>query len=381
MGFLENNEQFENFEENTNDENINIDNSESENSNKDMFKRKNRRKNGKKTNSKKLVVSVLSVLFVIAVIIGSFCFADISGYGGNDTEIYIDISEGSSLKGIATTLKDKNIISYENIFYLYARNRALDFKAGVHVFNTAMSYGEICDSLCEIPKKDTVKVLIPEGYELRLIAKAFESSGLCTAGEFMDAAVNGHYDYDFITEKSGVRYKLEGFLFPATYEFEHGASAHDIIDKMLYTFDSFYSDEYSARAKELGMTVHEVVTLASVVEREAANVSEHKKVAGVFYNRIKTGMNLESCATVQYVLKERKPVLSIADTKIDSPYNTYKYSGLPVGPISSPSLSAIEAVLYPEEHDYYFFVAKSDGTGHAFSRTLDEHNRAVMQNQ
>ncbi len=376
MGFSENNERFENFDENTNDENINI-----ENSDKDIFERKSRRKNRKKTKLKMLIVPILSVLFVIAVIVGFFCLADISGCGGNDTDIYIDISEGSTLKEIAATLKEEKIISYEKFFYFYARNRAVDFKAGVHVFNTAMSYDEICDSLCEIPKKDTVMVLIPEGYELRLMAKAFEDSGLCTAGEFMDAAENGHYDYDFIAEKSGVRYKLEGFLFPATYEFEYGASAHDIIDKMLYTFDSFYKDEYSVRAKELGMTVHDVVTLASVVEREAANVSEHKKVAGVFYNRIKTGMNLESCATVQYVLKERKPVLSIADTKIDSPYNTYKYSGLPVGPIASPSLSAIEAVLYPEEHDYYFFVAKSDGTGHVFSRTLDEHNRAVMQNQ
>ena len=244
-----------------------------------------------------------------------------------------------------------------------------------------MSYEEICDSLCEIPKKDTVKVLIPEGYELRLMAQAFEDSGLCTAEEFMSAAENDEYNYDFLTEKPGVTYRLEGFLFPATYEFEYGTSAHDIIDKMLYTFDSFYTEEYSARARSLGMTDYEVVTLASIVEREAANVAEHKKVAGVFYNRIKTGMNLESCATVQYVLKERKPVLSIADTKIDSPYNTYKYSGLPVGPVASPSLSAIEAVLYPEQHDYYFFVAKSDGSGHVFSRTFEEHNRAVSQNQ
>ena len=340
-------------------------------------------KSEKKNCKKRIIPIALAVLviFVTAVIVGIFSLADIGGCGGNDEPIHIEIAEGSNLRQIATVLKNEKIISSENLFYLYARKKSADFKAGTHTFNTAMSYDEICDSLCEMPHKETVKVLIPEGYELRLIAQAVADKGLCTVQEFMHAAVNDKFDYDFLTDKSGVLYSLEGFLFPATYEFEYGASAHDIIDKMLYTFDCFYTDEYSARAKALGMTDYEVVTLASVVEREAANAGEHKKVAGVFYNRIKTGMNLESCATVQYVLKERKPVLSIVDTKIDSPYNTYKYSGLPIGPIASPSLSAIEAVLYPEEHDYYFFVAKSDGSGHVFSHTLDEHNRAVMQNQ
>ena len=336
-------------------------------------------KRKKATLSLGVVIFFLLLVFVIGIAI--FCISDINGCGGNEDALYIDIDEGSNLKEISAILKKKDIISSETVFYLYARNCSADFKAGVHMFNTAMSYEEICDSLCEVPHKETVKVLIPEGYELRLIAKACADAGLCTIDEFMDAAENGEYDYDFIKDKSGVIYKLEGFLFPATYDFEVGTSAHDIIDKMLYTFDSFYTDEFSARAKALGMTDHDVVTLASVVEREAASADEHKKVAGVFYNRINIGMKLESCATVQYVLKERKPVLSIADTKIDSPYNTYKYTGMPVGPVASPSLSAIEAVLYPESHDYYYFVARADGNGHVFSKTLAEHNRAVAQNQ
>ena len=380
MDFQENKELFENFEEkNNNDENINTKGFDSANP---LPQNNINKKPGKKKSCLgTLVKAGVSVAFIIAVCFAVFCLADINGCGGNENAIYIEIPEGSNLKEISALLIDKEIISNEDVFYLYARDRATDFKAGLHIFNTAMSYDEICNSLSEIPKKETVKVLIPEGYELRLMAKAYEEAGLCTAEEFMAAAENGEYNYDFITEKSGVRYKLEGFLFPATYEFEYGVSAYDIIDKMLYTFDSFYTDEYAARAKELGMTVYDVVTLASVVEREAASVEEHKKVAGVFYNRLNIGMKLESCATVQYILKERKPVLSIADTKIDSPYNTYKYSGLPVGPVASPSLSAIDAVLYPEEHDYFFFVAKADGSGHVFSRTLEEHNRAVSQNQ
>ena len=372
MEFPENKEKFENFENGNKTENIN----------QEAFVK---RVAAKKTRKKKKILLIGIVLFflffVFVVGVAIFCISDINGFGGNEDAIYIDIAEGTDLKEISVLLKEEDIISSETVFYLYAKDRSTDFKAGLHEFNTAMSYEEICDSLCEISHKATVKVVVPEGYELRLIAQACEKAGLCTAEEFIDAAENGEYNYDFLKDKNGVAYKLEGFLFPATYEFEQGVSAHEIIDKMLYTFDSFYTDEFSARAKELGMTDYEVVTLASVVEREAASAEEHKKVAGVFYNRIDIGMKLESCATVQYVLKERKAVLSNADTKIDSPYNTYKYSGMPVGPIASPSLSAIEAVLYPESHGYYYFVAKADGTGHVFSKTLEEHNKATNANQ
>ena len=328
-----------------------------------------------------LAWTFLLIVFVAVLCFMAFFAIDMYGFGGNDGEVYIEIREGSVLKEIAGELKERSIISSVEFFYLYAKDRSLEFKSGGHIFNTAMSYDEICDELSAIPKTHTIKVVIPEGYELRLIAKACEDAGLCTSEEFLNVAENGEFNYDFLTEKTRVNYQLEGFLFPATYEFEYGTSVYDIIDKMLYTFDSMYSEEYSQRAKELGMTDYAVVTLASIVEREAANAGEHKKVAGVFYNRIKSGMNLESCATVQYILKERKPVLSIADTKIDSPYNTYKYYGLPIGPVASPGLSAIDAVLYPEEHNYYFFVARADGKGHVFSRTLEEHNRATAQNQ
>lgn len=335
----------------------------------------------KKGKGRMIIATVLLVIFVAILGVAAFFAMDIYGWGGNNDVVYIEIREGSGLKEIAGKLKERDIITSVEVFYLYAKDRSLSFKSGGHVFNTAMSYDEICDELSSIPKTPTVKVLIPEGYELRLIAGEVEKAGLVSAEEFMDSAENDTFDYDFLDNKNGVEYRLEGFLFPATYEFKYGTSAHDIIDKMLRTFDSMYSEEYSQRTKELGMTDYEVVTLASVVEREAASVSEHKKVAGVFYNRLDVGMKLESCATVQYVLKERKPVLSVADTKIDSLYNTYKYSGLPVGPVASPSLSAIDAVLYPEEHDYYFFVARADGKGHVFSRTLEEHNIATAQNQ
>lgn len=330
-------------------------------------------------NKKILVVFLLLIVGVLFVSMP--VLKDVFGNGGNNNGIFIEVAEGETLRETAKKLADNNIISYEKVFYIYAKGKAVNFKFGGHVFTTSMSYGEICEQLSKPGTAKTVKLTIPEGYELRLIAQACEDGGIVSAKEFMESATNDKFDYDFLVDKSGVNYKLEGFLFPETYEFNYGVSAHDIIDTMLKTFDNVYTDQYSARAKELGMTDYDIVTLASVIEREAANVAEHKKVAGVFYNRIKDGMNLQSCATVQYILKERKPVLLIKDTEINSPYNTYKYPGLPVGPVASPSKSAIEAALYPESHDYYFFVAKADGSGHVFSKTFEEHNRAVEQNQ
>lgn len=324
---------------------------------------------------------IILVLCVAVLLCAVPIIKDVCGHGGNTNGVFIEVPEGAALKEIAQLLKEKDIISNESAFYLYAKNKSMNFKFGGHVFNTSMSYSEICEQLTVAGSVATVKVLIPEGYELRLIAEACEKAGLVSADEFMRVAKNGDFDYDFLVDKEGVNYKLEGFLFPATYEFNYGVSAHDIIDTMLKTFDSVYTDAYSKRAKELGMSDYDIVTLASVIEREAASVAEHKKVSGVFYNRINEGMSLQSCATVQYILKERKPVLSVADTQIDSPYNTYKYAGLPVGPVASPSKSAIEAALYPETHDYYYFVAKSDGSGHIFSKTFQEHNRAVAENQ
>ncbi len=332
----------------------------------------------KKKPFKWLIVLVLCIaVLVYAVPVAR----DVFGIGGNLSGVFIEVPQGAALRDISRLLTEKDIVSSENAFYLYAKNKSVNFKFGGHVFNTAMSYKEICDQLAQPGTVETVKVVIPEGYELRLIAKACEDAGLVSADDFMKVAQSGDFDYDFLADKDGVNYRLEGFLFPATYEFNYGTSAHTIIDTMLKAFDNVYTDEFSARAKQLGMSDYEVVTLASVIEREAAGVAEHKKVAGVFYNRIKDGMNLQSCATVQYILKARKPVLSVADTQIDSPYNTYKYLGLPVGPVASPGKSAIESALYPESHGYYYFVAKSDGSGHVFSKTFDEHNKAVSQNQ
>lgn len=327
----------------------------------------------------KKIVIILLALAILVVVFNFSLIGDILGVGNDGTEVVLQVESGEGLKSIAQKLEEKGIIKNKNIFYIFAKSKSVNFQYGGHVFNPDMSYGQIVAELCQAGNVDTVSVVIPEGYELRLIAQAYAKTGIVTAAEFMEAANRVPVEkYDFLT--SGIN-SLEGYLFPATYDVAVNSTADDIVKNMLDAFDKVYTDEYMKRAKELGMSHHDVVTLASIIEREAANEAEHKKVAGVFYNRINSGMKLQSCATVQYILKERKPVLTIADTEIDSPYNTYMYEGLTPGPIASPGKSAIEAALYPESHDYFYFVAKADGSGHVFSKTFNEHQKAVSQNQ
>ena len=173
--------------------------------------------------------------------------------------------------------------------------------------------------------------------------------------------------------------RLEGYLYPDTYLFSTEESEHDIINKMLTAFNERVVPAYEA--VRTPYSLDQIIILASVVEREAANDEERPTVASVFHNRIDRGMKLESCATVQYILKERKTILSNADTAIDSKYNTYKYKGLPVGPIASPGLKSVEAALSPADTKYLYFVATADGSQNLFSETFDEHNQKIQETQ
>ena len=183
--------------------------------------------------------------------------------------------------------------------------------------------------------KETVRFTIPEGYELRQIADLLHEKGIADREEFMQEVKEGSFSYDFVGEIPIRENRLEGYLFPDTYEVFVGESANSIIDRMLGRFEEVAGEIGLMDLEDGSMTLDEMVTLASVVEREAGTVEELPLVSAVFHNRLRTGMNLGSCATVQYVLKERKPRLSTKDTQIDSPYNTYILPGLPIGPIAS----------------------------------------------
>ncbi len=328
----------------------------------------------KKKNQSFIKRAILGALVVVLVIAGGYFYADyVPGASGG--EVVVTVAEGSGTASIARELKRSGLINSEGFFRVMSKLRGKDGKYNFGKFKLLKSagYEEIFKTLTQAGQiVDAVKVTIPEGYEIYKIADLLESKGLIDKDKFYYLIDYGEFHYDFVDDIPFRENRLEGYLFPDTYNFAPN-DEQGIINEMLSQFDKVYK-KYEDRAKEMGMTMDEVITLASIVEREAMGDSDRKLVSSVFHNRIKSTdyPYLQSCATVQYILKERKPVLSVADTKIDSPYNTYINKGLPIGPIASPGEEAIEATLYPEESDYLFFVLGADGKHH-FSKTFDEH--------
>lgn len=336
----------------------------------------------KKRKRNKRIALLILVGVVLAAGVG-FCanlaYRDINGLDGDGKSYVIDVPAGAGASKVATLLSNRGIIKYPTLFKLYAGNKYM-FQQGRHSVSTSMTYDELLEtfgSYAEGGVGEQVEVVIPEGYELVQIAELLEQNGLTTKDEFLNEVNYGEFDYDFVAQIPREENRLEGYLYPATYQIYPGTSAHDIVLMMLSAFNSNVMPVYNASGTT--DTVDYIVTMASVIEREAANESEMKTVSSVFNNRLYEGRKLESCATVQYILHERKTVLSVEDTEIDSPYNTYKYKGLPIGPISSPGLAAIKAALYPIDTDYMYFVADPSGSKNYFSQTYEEHNEKIEQ--
>lgn len=328
---------------------------------------------------KKVSIVVLSaiLLLIAAIIVGAFFAIDIlkDRIGNkNGEEKLITVEQGESFADIAEKMKDAGVIKHEFFFRHYAseKNADKDLKSGTYVMRENMGYRRAVDVLINKGKSDAVKFTFYEGFEVKIIAKELSAKFNFSEQEFIKAAQKD-YGVGYLRTISEREILAEGYLFPDTYEFYKDATPEDVVRKLLGGFEKMWTDEYEKRCRELSMTVDEVVILASIIEREAGSVSEMGKVSSVFHNRLKIGMPLQSCATVQYILPERKDVLSVSDTKIESPYNTYLYEGLPEGPISNPGKAAIEAALYPEDTDYYYFKVNDDGET-VFSKTLSEHN-------
>jgi len=322
-----------------------------------------------------------SIIIWIVIVVGLFFTYDILvDVGGTKTEspqISVEIPNGAGASQIADILGTKGVIKYPFVYKIISKAYPANYKFGEHILRKSMSYNQIISTISETAlPANSIKVLIPEGFEVRQIVDELVSKGLIDKEIFAEQLSIAEFDYPFLKDIKRKQNRFEGYLFPATYIFQKGMTEREILQAMLNKFNSEYTEEFYSRAKELNMTVDEVITLASVVEREAATADDLKKVSSVFHNRLNDKIALESCATVQYILKERKPVLSIADTKIKSPYNTYQNKGLPIGPIASPGKAAIQAALYPEKTEYMFFVAKPNGE-HIFSKTYEEHIKAM----
>ncbi len=294
-----------------------------------------------------------------------------------DYEAIVEIPADASRGDVAKILKENNIIEHKGLFKMFAllTKRGAEFPEGEYKINSNMDYRAMLRRLTSKKSAlNTVMVTIPEGYEVSQIIELLDEKGVCEAAALEDAVANTDFDYDFLKSiPLGKTNRLEGYMFPDTYEFYKNDMPERVIKRFLDNFELKFSEDKMERAKELGFTAHELITLASIIEREAT-AKDRENISSVFHNRLanKTYPYLESCATVQYVLGERKKVITIADTKIDNKYNTYKYKGLPPGPIANPGLDSIEAALYPNNTDYLFFALQEDGT-HKFSKTYEEH--------
>ncbi len=315
---------------------------------------------------------ILFALIGILLLTGIFVCRDFTGSPGETVTIVIP--EGSTAAEIVSLLKENKVISFSPLFSRYIRNDAQNLKAGVHVFTKKMGYRDtLAELMRNVPMENAIAVTIPEGYEVREIAVLLESAGVCSSDAFLSACENAKNTFSFLPDDGNV----EGYLFPATYEFLPDTAGAVVVNTMVETFrDKLFTEENRKAAQMLSMDFHEVLTLASIIEREAAKAEERDVVSSVFHNRLKNNMHLESCATVQYILKERKKVLSVSDTKIQSPYNTYQNAGLPPAPIACPGEASVKAALHPAKTDYLFFVADGNG-GHIFSKTYAEHIREM----
>lgn len=229
-----------------------------------------------------------------------------------------------------------------------------------------------------ISVRNTTFLTFPEGYTAYDIAVKLEESNVCSKEEFLtlvNTLNEGDLFYGDIDNAAGRPFKLEGYIFPDTYEFYLNSSAQSVLDKFLSNADAKFSDEYRARAEELGMTMDEVITLASIIQKESGAESEMRKVSSVFHNRLKSDgyPKLQSDVTIQYIENTVKPYYNDTDEYNDT-YNTYKCNGLPTGAICNPGRAAIEAALYPENTDYYYFVTDNNGN-YYYASTFAEHQK------
>lgn len=290
---------------------------------------------------------------------------------GTDAKTAFVITNGQGSEEIAANLKKENLIENRFIFILYLNYKGIgdSVQAGEYQIAGNLNMIDVA-SIITTGKIVSSKITIPEGWTTEQIADYLAKNTIISKEDFL-AATRKEYDYEFLAGKKAST-DLEGYLYPDTYLLSSKPTADEVVKKMLDNFDKKYTQEIRDKVKGSKMSAYEVITLASIVEREVAKPEDRRMVAGVFLNRLNADMALESCATIQYILKENKKQFTYEETRTPSPYNTYVNKGLPVGPIGNPSMDSILAVLNPEVSNYYYFLS-ADGTTY-FSRTIEEHN-------
>ncbi|GBF34243.1 hypothetical protein DCCM_3355 [Desulfocucumis palustris] len=290
-------------------------------------------------------------------------------------EVILDIPPNASGEYISQKLYQAGLTRGPEVFKLYARYRGITgkLKPGKYIFNPAQPLEEIATALVAGPP-DKIAFTVPEGYDFRQLVDMLSQRGLIQREEFTRLVFQGDFGYSFLEGIPRNSRRLEGYLFPDTYHIGSETTEKEIIEMMLKRFnDELVKINFSEHTALLGLSLHQGVTLASMVEREARVDRERPLIAGVMLNRLHRGMKLQIDATVEYALGGHRDKIYYKDLETDSPYNTYKYYGLPPGPISFPGEASLLAAVHPETTDYLYYVARPDGT-HVFSKTLAEHN-------
>lgn len=342
--------------------------------------------------SKKYILAVAGgVLFFIILILAVLIFVEPDtvktlekNISPNQTEtaaekrIHIKITSGMSTGEIADQLESKGVITSSLKFRILSRIRGYDdkMKLGTYVFSAGMTDEEVFTKILS-GEKYIVTLTIPEGFGVKDIANRLYEIDLADKEDFLEAAKD-FAPYPYMKKHDNVIFAAEGFLFPETYTVESDASVEDILKMMAAEFDKKLTLAMREKAKEMGLSVYDLITLASLVEREVRSPVDRPIVAQVFLKRLKMNMPLQTDASLQYLMDAPKEDVSIEDTQIESPYNTYLHAGLPPGPIASPGIESIKAVLNPADTDFLYFVADREGHNH-YSNSYEEHLELVNQ--
>ncbi|MBD7912767.1 MULTISPECIES: endolytic transglycosylase MltG [Clostridium] len=325
--------------------------------------------------SKKNII-IFSIILAVVLICTGVIFKYVKKLNTiNEDNAYLVVKSESSLKDLSQQLKDKSIIKFKNVFFIYAKVNGLSEKmnGGNFVIRPNTSYKDLILKL-QSEESDFSVVTIPEGFTFYQIAERLEKNTGIKKQDFLRLGIGDLVSNNIVSKKNNTYYELEGFLYPDTYYIPNGSNDKDVANLMFNRFRDVFSQKYVNRSKELGLNTNDIITIASLIEKEAANDSERKKIAGVIYNRIKKDMLLQIDASVIYAITKGESIIdkvSYNDLKVKNLYNTYINKGLPPGPIGATGKPSIEAALYPEEHDYLYYVA--NGEGHVFSKTYEEH--------
>lgn len=325
---------------------------------------------------------LLALILLAALLWGIYSLFQLAfaANGGGGQEVTVVINKGDNLSDVADKLQSAKVINNATLFKLEVRlqGEGTDIKPGSYKLRQGENTQKIVQTITAGTTPPTNKITIPEGLTLQQTAQKISEQTTLPEKDLEAAAKKTDYGYAFLKEaKDGT---TEGFLFPKSYELDKNATAPQVINRLLeqYLIET-QGLNFSDAQKRLGLNEYQIVTVASLVERESANPAERPLIASVIYNRIKAGMPLQIDATIQYALGKPKAELSLQDLEVNSPYNTYKHTGLPPGPIASPSLDSIKAALDPAQTDYLYYVLKADGKEHFFTNNYDDFLKAKAE--